>query len=557
LDASDVHKGVADRRKSTLTRSSVAWHLLACGKRRIPCIQRAFLQGQKLPCSFVWRISILHGLHGPAETMNRIGLILLVLCLVLLSASPVYSGQAESCGRADDWRDFGVLPRNGSLENGLVLFLDGHPETPRPGEEVEVRIRVGEECHLTVFRQLPSGEISLLWQGKTDAAGGRSLSIRASGNQGVDRIMVFAITDPGGLEAQLLAPVGGAAPPSFADDASRLALQFGSLTRSLQRGVRWQSAQLNLCARPGHDHHEEEARARTFDPRRLYALAIGCCPPWSHKEADSCGEDVGLFLSSWLPSTGMPEDHVRTLLQAQATYEGVQRGFEWLGQVTGPEDVVVLYLNAHGVRMRDPHDPEARRQSEVFVLWSEEFPFAALYAVASRLWMTSSDLVSLIEATPARRRILIVDSCHCADTEEALAPENAPVDYGTRDAALLAAAGANQFALERKTGPGYALFTYHLAQAIQHGATDLLAAFEMARGQTLSESRALCRMRSEAGKKPLCVEQRPVLTDRLGLGEWVRFRGAGTPVPQSGLRGRGLENVVRGPQGQGLDRQRR
>lgn len=480
----------------------------------------------------------------------------LVLCLVLLSVSPVYSGQAASCGRADDWRDFGVLPRNGSGESGLEVSLDAHPETPRPGEEVEIRIRVGEQSHLTVFRQAPSGEISLLWQGKTDAAGGRSFSIRASGDRGVDRIMVFAITDPGALEAQHLAPAGGVAPPSFAEDASRLALQFGSLARSLQRGVRWQSAQLNLCAGPG-DDHEEEARARTFDPRRLYALAIGCCPPWSHKEADSCVEDVSLFLKSWLPSTGMPEDHVRTLLQAQATYEGVQRAFEWLGQVTGPEDVVVLYLNAHGVRMRDRHDLEAGRRLEVFVLWSEEFPFAALYAVAARLWMTSSDLVSLLESTPARRRILIVDSCHCAAIERALAPENAPVDYGTRDAALLAAAGANQLALERKTGHRYAVFTYHLAQAIQQGATDLLTAFEMARGQTLSESRALCRASSKAGKPPACVEQRPFLADRLGLSEWVRFRGLRTPGPQSGLPGRGLENVLRGPQGQGLDRQRR
>ncbi|MFC1834426.1 caspase family protein [Thermodesulfobacteriota bacterium] len=259
-----------------------------------------------------------------------------------------------------------------------------------------------------------------------------------------------------------------------------------------------------------------EATVRV-DPQKTYVLAIGCCVPW--KGPHTCRGTVRLFSDAASSRLGIPHENIKTVIDQKATYAGVVKGFKWLSAKIGPEDTVIVYYYGHGILLSEGSgagDPEY-----AFVLWSEKFPFAGLYAVLAHIWMNDRQFSTLVNKLPARAKLVIADTCHALRAGADLYPKGNKIDYGLDDAALMAAAEAGQPALSL---PNYGLFTEQLVAAMNSGVDNLKEAFDLAQPKTMKESRTLCSDIRIKRPKVDCLEQGPTLEDPNNIIPLFRLR---------------------------------
>lgn len=250
-----------------------------------------------------------------------------------------------------------------------------------------------------------------------------------------------------------------------------------------------------------------------------YALLIGVCVPWASPPAAVCEQNVALMAATLTETLELDEQHLRTLVGSAARYQGVVDAFAWLRASVTPADRVMFYYNGHGVLSGDDNGDEADGLDEILCLWSARPPFSRQAALWTQTWMSDDRLAALLRALPTRQQILIMDTCHGEAAIHGFDRGGAPTHYDQGQAALLAAARADQLALTDVSGR-YGLFTQTLATALKERPATLRAAFDQAAAATWAESRRLCQARAaDSAGQPPCVEQRPTLTDPLRLTE--------------------------------------
>ena len=89
-------------------------------------------------------------------------------------------------------------------------------------------------------------------------------------------------------------------------------------------------------------------KAETIDPENTYVLAIGSCPPWQPIRT-GCKNDVDLFVATAVKTMGIPQENVKGVVDSEATYKGVAKGFEWLKEKASDDSAVIVYYNGHGM----------------------------------------------------------------------------------------------------------------------------------------------------------------------------------------------------------------
>lgn len=123
----------------------------------------------------------------------------------------------------------------------------------------------------------------------------------------------------------------------------------------------------------------------------------------------------------------------------QALADRVERLFE------RKNDVTVFYFAGHG----------ARHAQEGYLLSQEEKP---------RTGLSMTELMRIADASPAKERVIILDSCHAGAASD-FAPSG--LEPGV---AVLAGCGGNEKAVE---AGGRGLFTRHVCDALDGGAADV------------------------------------------------------------------------------------
>lgn len=240
----------------------------------------------------------------------------------------------------------------------------------------------------------------------------------------------------------------------------------------------------------------------------IYILAIGSCPPWQSIK-NVCRNDVNLFVSTAVNIMDIPIENIKTIIDSESTYDGVVDGFDWLKEKSTSDSAVIVYYNGHGALLPNNTSGRKNNKDEVFILWSEKFPFAGLYAVMANIWMTDKEFSSLLGMVPGRAKVVIADTCHAGESDQDLSTKGKHIDYGLKDSALLAAAEAGELAyVDRDFG----LFTLELTEAMYDSA-NLKNAFLKARQNTLIQSKYICREIKEKNSKYNCKEQRPTMDD--------------------------------------------
>jgi tetratricopeptide (TPR) repeat protein len=189
------------------------------------------------------------------------------------------------------------------------------------------------------------------------------------------------------------------------------------------------------------------------------------------KYADDDAQAVYDFLRS--PRAGLggfAEDHVRLLLNEQATYAAIRSAlFSFLGQAA-PQDEVVIYFAGHG-------KPDQHRPGDTYLLTHD-----ARDAQLSSTALPMRDLNRAVAALAAKHVVLITDACHSGGvTEETssrgdggLVQEDflARMNASQAGLAVFTASGADQLSFEdAKWGGGHGIFTYFLLRGL-YGAAD-------------------------------------------------------------------------------------
>ena len=201
----------------------------------------------------------------------------------------------------------------------------------------------------------------------------------------------------------------------------------------------------------------------------VFAMVAGISNYPFVKPLNFAEEDALLFLEFLRSDAGgnVPENHIKLLLNEQATHANVTSGLAWLDKNTGlsPEagDRVYIYLSGHG----DAYDA-----SEAYYLCYDSNPAGDKnnYQLGGALDIGKMKKRLGMMVNKGVEVILIVDACRSGDVPGVKAgignPYQSVIEAPVGEILLLAA-GPNQFALEdRRWGGGHGSFTWYLVKGL-------------------------------------------------------------------------------------------
>ena len=189
------------------------------------------------------------------------------------------------------------------------------------------------------------------------------------------------------------------------------------------------------------------------------------------------------------PAIGnFPPDHVRTLLDDQATTKNIKMDLNWIARSAGPDDVVVVYVATHGssrdvdtvgVNYVITHDTEIGAKIDPDSLYATALPMVDIAnAIATRV--------------KAGRAAIFLDTCFSGNAAvqnakliapgiKNAAPSKQMLDHIKQGSGrmVFAASGTEQESLESDTLK-HGFFTYYLVQALRQegGSTPLSKIFD-------------------------------------------------------------------------------
>ena len=223
-----------------------------------------------------------------------------------------------------------------------------------------------------------------------------------------------------------------------------------------------------------------------------YVFAVSACPPWKTKllekrakdVASACKNDVDIFTTSVKEALGIPSENIFTLVDEQATYEGLKKGLKGLADKVPKGARVIMLFNAHG-DLTDINSGDKPVKDEVLVLWTVEKPFTMLSALALKQWITASELRAMIDKVRADEIVITVDACHSgAAVPDMLKKHGRDKDWQGREA-LMMSSKANQFSYFTPDGSN-GLFTLNLSESVASDSSTLQEAFDKAAMETMS-----------------------------------------------------------------------
>jgi len=203
-----------------------------------------------------------------------------------------------------------------------------------------------------------------------------------------------------------------------------------------------------------------------------YVFAVSACPPWKTKllekdakdVANACRNDVEIFTSSLKEALDIPSQNILTLIDEQATYDGLQTGLKEFAEKVPKGSRVIMLFNTHG-DLADINSADKPRKDEVLVLWTEEKPFTMLSALALKQWITASEIRGMIDKVKADEIVITVDACHSgAALPDILNKHGRDKDWDGREAVIMSSK-ADQYSYFNKEGSN-GLFTLNISKSI-------------------------------------------------------------------------------------------
>jgi len=148
-------------------------------------------------------------------------------------------------------------------------------------------------------------------------------------------------------------------------------------------------------------------------------------------DALGCAEDAEELFQLLSPTWG--DEHIKLLLDSEASKSEVQVAVEWLVSNEDANDTVLFYFSGHG-------DPDG------YIA-----PYNAYY---KETWITPRELSRWLSALDSKKFVIVLDTCHAGQSETELS------DSGR---VVLMSSGADEFSYSGDDG---GIFTYYLLEAL-------------------------------------------------------------------------------------------
>jgi uncharacterized caspase-like protein len=227
---------------------------------------------------------------------------------------------------------------------------------------------------------------------------------------------------------------------------------------------------------------------------------------------------------------GFQKDHVRFLLNEEATTAAVKAAFRWLIGQAGTEDLVVIYFAGHGGTGEDVTVPpdEADGVDEYLITYDAQK--TDLFSTAVR----DDEMADWLASFRCDNVVVILDSCFAAGATRSLEQTGTRAGPGNRvfndlvgpGRLFLAASQEDEFSYE-DPALGHGVFTYYLLRGLgaMEGVTTPEADADQDGRVTVEELRIYLE-REVTRAKP---QQHPLVTGDLALAR-VALDGYGEPL---------------------------
>jgi uncharacterized caspase-like protein len=234
------------------------------------------------------------------------------------------------------------------------------------------------------------------------------------------------------------------------------------------------------------------AGANSGPPGQRWALVVGIgnfTDPHI-QQLKYTASDAQSFMDALLdPKIGnFPADHVRSLLNDQATTVNIKMDLNWLARSAGPDDVVVVYMATHGssreldtvgVNYIITHDTIIGASIDPDSLYATALPMVEIAnAIATRV---KAGKAAIFLDTCFSGNAAVQDTKLMAPGVKNAAPSKQMLDHIKQGSGrmVFAASGTEQESLESDT-LRHGFFTYYLVQALQQqgGSTPLSKIFD-------------------------------------------------------------------------------
>lgn len=228
-----------------------------------------------------------------------------------------------------------------------------------------------------------------------------------------------------------------------------------------------------------------------IDGDSSYIFAVSACPPWKTAELEEyskyisqlCHNDVEIFTESVKKTLEIPSKNIFSLLNQQATYEGLKKGLAEFADKVPEGSRAILLFNLHGVLSDVAISNKSGSWNDFLVLWTEDKPFTLLSAIALKQWISAEELRGMIDAVVADEIVIVVDACDSGGAvPEIIRKHGRGNDWQGREA-VITSSKANQLSFTTING-SYGLFTYYLSKSLGSGFPNFKSAFENAAMET-------------------------------------------------------------------------
>ena len=287
-----------------------------------------------------------------------------------------------------------------------------------------------------------------------------------------------------------------------------------------------------------------------------YALLIGIAD-YSDANLDSLDgprNDVALMREVLLRRFELPDSHITTLLDEEASHLGIRAAFSDLARSLEPEDMVYIHYAGHGSRAPDRNGDERSGYDQTWVSHGARTRPQAERSSLDDYDVLDDEIEAWLGEVLAKTDhvIFVSDSCHSASVTRGEAPKirAAPADFhehplgtrglkpaDTRRAIRIGAARDVQAAAEFESDEGvsYGLFTWNWAQALNEASRGTTwhevfqraaAQVQLRRGQSQQPQMEGSRRMQVFGGE-FAPQQRTVIVSRVGESGKVVWLQAG------------------------------
>ncbi len=469
---------------------------------------------------------------------NSLAAFLIAIAGVWILAAVLSAGAQERVFNFT--KDIQVMPTNENQKTNINVRLEIDKTRVNPGDTITIRFQTERDCYLKLVDQGTSGKITCLWPNQFSGSdnfvkAGRwytfpsptdNFQFQVSGPEGVEKIFAVATASKDLIlrDEDFTGFKNGF--KSYSKSLKDLVVTSTVRMDRLRNTSEWGTTQVSLVIGRG-------PSGGSITSKSVHVLSFGAATG----KLNYCDTDAASFSQLIADRLRVPPENVRLVTGRQATRDEIIRAMEWLSSRTKPEDLVFLYFSGHGTQVPDTGvKDEADGLDEAFVCYHSKPNLTADDPDLNKILLIDDDFDRYMSQVPARRKIVVVDSCHSGSIHKALnldliskyEPIFAPgilkqlqvVSTGPGGQAgrgemakgkicLLSACADSEASFEDRSKQS-GLFTYWLLKSLSSGG-DLSSAFESTRRQVTEEI-----MRAN-------LRQSPTITDEYGLTRDIRF----------------------------------